>query len=46
MIEGTIAEKFAADGSLVTVVPLTFGRARITISKPSPWMYQCIDDAW
>lgn len=38
--------KFAKDGSLVMVVPLTFGRARITLSLKSPAMYEVVDDGW
>lgn len=41
-----LAKKIAKDGSLVCVVPLITGTARITISYPSPWMDTCVDDSW
>jgi hypothetical protein len=45
MMEGAIREK-QVDGNLILVVPLTFGRARITISYAGPWQNECVDDSW
>lgn len=33
MIEGVLVQKNLPDGRIVTVTPLTYGRARITIGK-------------
>ena len=39
-----LAEKRFADGRTAAVVPLTYGRARLTVSQPGDaWGY---DDAW
>ena len=42
LIEGTLYHRVLEDGRLVTVVPLTFGRARITIG-PLDYVN---DDLW
>lgn len=41
-----ITGKSALDHSLILVIPLTFSRARIVISRPSSWMYDVYDDGW
>jgi len=46
MMPGALREKRTADGSLILIVPLLFGRARITISYPGPWQNSCNDDLW
>lgn len=33
MIEGVLAQKTLPDGRIVTITPLTYARARITIGK-------------
>lgn len=38
--------KFGKNGDLVMVVPLTFGRARITLSRNGPVMFDVVDDSW
>lgn len=42
----TIVLKYASDGSYITVVPLMFGRARITYSRPGPMQRIEVDDVW
>lgn len=41
-----ISGKSALDHSLIVVMPLTFFRARIAISRPSPSMFEVYDDSW
>jgi hypothetical protein len=38
-----LAVKKMPGGRVGTVIPLTFGRARITIAKEGSWVY---DDLW
>lgn len=33
MIEGALWQKTLADGQIVAIVPLTYGRARITVGR-------------
>jgi hypothetical protein len=37
--------KTLADGRIAEVVPLTLGRARLTVCRPDDYGY-CYDDAW
>ena len=40
---GVVCWKYAPNGQLVTVVPLTFNRARINLGEPSGAFY---DSGW
>jgi hypothetical protein len=43
MSEFELYEKTASDGSIVAVIPITFGRARVTIARHDPMFF---DDVW
>lgn len=42
MIEGVLAQKTLPDGRIVTITPLTYARARITIGRDE----QTYDRGW
>lgn len=42
MIEGSLLERVFSDGRIGAVVPLTFGRARITVGTDE----RTYDDCW
>ena len=42
-LEGVVCWKYAPNGQLVTVVPLSFNRARINLGEPSGAFY---DSGW
>ena len=41
-----IAARKLPDGRLVIIYPLTFGRARLTVSTEQSVELSCYDDAW
>lgn len=44
--ESNYGHRILPDGRVLIVYPLTFGRARLTVSSPESFENDCIDDSW